>query len=978
MRPTRLGLGCLLMAVLALMAAAATGNNLLYLLYSVLLAALILSLAAGWANLRNLSARVEAAGRVFRGDETRLEVVLTNGGRWPAYAVGLAGGGRAPPRTWPAGAQERVELRLRLPHRGLNRLEGLALESEFPFGLILHRKDLSDAQVLVLPRPREVHSASEVALEVRATGRAVARKGTGDELYAIRPYDPSDESRTINWKLTAKTGRPLVNEFCAFQDEKVTVRLEGGGSGEAAERGIEDAAGACRFYIDSGSEVRLLTPEGEVDYGKGLLHLDKILKMLALVGEGKAPRPAALPAARPAAAWRDSEALRSLTLLGAALVYGAVFLVDEVNAWMLAAAAPAFPLAWMVRRRGGLRLPRWLWSALSLAVLAFVLSAGWRILGVTVANVYLLLYLLINRVLSDLKAEEFGQTFLIFFLTFFLVSGLTISLWYFVFFLLYLAWAGAWLMLAAGQPARDRRGAAAWAWLLASGLALAAISFAATPRVEGIRRINPFLAAGIDKLSVKTSSVMGFTENVSLGFFGELKKSSARVMRVQPLSALGGPRQARRPPLRIRGSAFDDFDGRRWGKSAAPFRYRYGPRLYASASGRGWVRHRGPELFFPAPPGGPSAPAFDFVIYPMGISALFTVGTPWLVEGVDDSASFDLDDSVHVATPYLGGLHYKLYPSSGSASLALPLAGRDGDFRGRFLQLPPGLSPRVLELALRVTAKAEGDAAKARAVERYLRRSYSYSTFSDARGRSLEDFLFSAKRGNCEYFATAGVVLLRASGVPARLATGFLAEDWNEYGRFYDVRQAEAHAWVEVYAGSGGWMSIDPTPPGGFSSSAEALGRRLERLFDAAQAEWFRRVIGYDQYVQHNTFRRLGLALSPEKLLGWARRALKPFLALGALAAALGALFVLSKRFAVRPAGAYQRAEQALKRAGLAREPHWTPREYARAVSQRRPELGLLLGPLAELHYLERYGPGLGHGQQAEAGRLLSELRRKL
>ena len=976
MRPTRLGLGCLLMAALALMAAGATGNNLLYLLYSVLLSALAVSVVAGRVNLANLAARVEAGAQVFRGDESRLDVVLTNEGRWPAYAIGLAGPG-AELGTLAAGAEERFELRLRLPHRGLNRLEGLALQSAFPFGLILHRKALSKASVLALPRPREVRSAAEVASDVRAAGRPVARKGTGDELYAIRAYDPSDESRTINWKLTAKTGRPLVNEFCAFQDEKVTVRLEGVGAGEGAERRVEDAAGACRFYVDSGAEVRLVTPEGEVDYGKGLPHLDKLLQKLALLGEGKSPRPAPLPGRTAAYEVRDSEALRDLTLLGAALVYGAVFLVDEVNARMLAAAAPVFPLAWLLRRRGGPRPPQWVWNLFSLGVLAFILSAGWRVLGVTVANVYLLLYLLVNRVLSEVKAEELPQTFLIFFLAFFLVSGLTISLWYFLFFLLYLALSGAWLMLAAGLPAEGRRWAGALSGLLAITIALAAVSFAATPRVEGLRRINPFLAAGIDKLSVKTSSVMGFTENVTLGFFGELKKSSSRVMRVAPLIARGGSRGTRPSALLIRGSAFDSFDGRRWSKARAAFRYRRGARLYASAAGFGWALHRGRELAFPASPGGPSAPAYDFVIYPMGISVLFTVGTPWLVEGIDDSASFDGDDAVHVATPYLGGLHYKLYPSPYSTSLALPLAGREGEFRERFLQLPRGLSPRVLELARRVTADSLDDAAKARAVESHLRRNYSYSTFSEARNRSLEDFLFSAKRGNCEYFATAGVVLLRASGVPARLATGFLADDWNEYGRFYDVRQEAAHAWVEAYAG-GRWLTLDPTPPGGFSSSAEALGLRLERLFDAAQAEWFRRVIGYDQYVQHNTFRRLGLALSPETLLGWARRAAKPLLALGALAWALLGLGRLRGLLGARPKDAYLRAEAALKRAGLAREPHWTPREYARAVLDRRPELGELLGPLAELHYLGRYGPGLEAGEEAEAKRLFERFRERI
>lgn len=981
MRITSLGWGCVLMTSLTLMSAVTTGNNLLYLLYSALLSAMVLSLAAGRWNLARLRARGQAPEQVFRGADFLLKVVLRNEGFWPAYGVRASRGSHRPPsEVIRPGAEASFELPCRFPHRGLNRLDDLFLESAFPLGLILHRKKVGGVVGLALPRLREVHSKTEVRADARSSGRPTLRKGTGDEHYGIRDYDPSDEARIINWKLTAKTGRPLVNEFCQLQDEKVTVRLPGVGAGEAAERAIEDAASACRYYIDTGTEVRLITPEGQVDYGRGLLHLDRLLKALAALGEGKTPRCAEKPARTAPLKLADSEILRQITFLGAALVYTAVFLIDDVNPVMLAVLSPVLPLGWLLHKRGGPRLPAWVWNAMSLGVLAYVLLYGWRFLGVTVANTHLLVYLLANRVLSEVKTEELGGVFMIFLLAFFLVSGLTISPWYFVFFLLYLAFSGAWLMLASGARVEARRDwAPAYAGLLLACLGLATASFAATPRIEGLRRINPFIAAGIDRLSVKTSAMTGFTENVSLGFFGELKRSSARVMRVEPVFALNATIAGRPGTLRIRGSALDVFDGRRWSKSFAEFRYRLRDNARTSTAGRGWALRKGDQLFFPAHPADPRGPTFKFQIYPMGVSLLFTAGTPWLIEGIEDSAYFDHTDTAYVATPYIGGIRYRQYPASASQGFEADVPGGEDAVRERFLQLP-GLSPEVYELARRVAARHTTDEAKARAIESYFRKGYSYSLFSDSKERTLEDFLFKTMRGNCEYFASAGAVLLRAAGIPSRLVTGFLADDWNEYGKFYDVRQREAHAWVEAYIPGKGWMTFDPTPAeeGGFSARANAVSRKLERWFNAFQAEWYRHVIGYDQFIQSNTFNRMGVWINASALLNLSEWVVGLAVFAVVLVAGGRRLSRLRRSLVAVRSGCYIQAQSALERAGLQREPWLTPREYAGRVKARRPDLAAV-EPLAELHYRQFYSPrGLSPEEEDRARRLFSELRSRL
>lgn len=88
----------------------------------------------------------------------------------------------------------------------------------------------------------------------------------------------------------------------------------------------------------------------------------------------------------------------------------------------------------------------------------------------------------------------------------------------------------------------------------------------------------------------------------------------------------------------------------------------------------------------------------------------------------------------------------------------------------------------------------------------------------------VDEFLFESRRGFCEHYATAFVVLMRAAGLPARLVTGYQGGQWNNVGRFLEVKQADAHAWVEVWLQGQGWTRIDPT--------AAVAPERIERGLD--------------------------------------------------------------------------------------------------------------------------------------------------
>jgi hypothetical protein len=139
----------------------------------------------------------------------------------------------------------------------------------------------------------------------------------------------------------------------------------------------------------------------------------------------------------------------------------------------------------------------------------------------------------------------------------------------------------------------------------------------------------------------------------------------------------------------------------------------------------------------------------------------------------------------------------------------------------RYRLLPDGSAPntiatpqRVKDLARQLAQGQRTPYDIATAMERYLRTTYGYATVvnNPPTNRDVADyFLFDAKAGYCEYFATAMTVLLRADGIPARVVTGYLPGARQPDGHFLS-RESQAHAWVEVYFPQYGWITFDPTP----------------------------------------------------------------------------------------------------------------------------------------------------------------------
>jgi protein-glutamine gamma-glutamyltransferase len=152
-----------------------------------------------------------------------------------------------------------------------------------------------------------------------------------------------------------------------------------------------------------------------------------------------------------------------------------------------------------------------------------------------------------------------------------------------------------------------------------------------------------------------------------------------------------------------------------------------------------------------------------------------------------------------------------------------PISG-DGATEATAALQASGYAP-MYELAQELTATANSEYDAVKAVERHLQENYVYSERVPTRPLPLMGFLFDDERGYCQQFSGAMALMLRMSGIPARVAAGFSPGSFNRDTREFRVRDLDAHSWVEVWFTGIGWVPFDPTPaaaPAESQSSASA------------------------------------------------------------------------------------------------------------------------------------------------------------
>ena len=165
----------------------------------------------------------------------------------------------------------------------------------------------------------------------------------------------------------------------------------------------------------------------------------------------------------------------------------------------------------------------------------------------------------------------------------------------------------------------------------------------------------------------------------------------------------------------------------------------------------------------------------------------------------------------------------------------------------RYTQLPLELDERISDLAKEYSDGAQNSYALALSIENALKKEYSYTTEGVGRPTDpISNFLFERKQGHCEYFATAMVLMMRTQGIPARPVNGFLGSQYNSYGDYYIVTEANAHTWVEVFFPEYGWTTFDPTPPSLSELYFADAFTNLRLWLDSMKLQWYKWVVFYN------------------------------------------------------------------------------------------------------------------------------------
>ena len=308
LRPTRAGWAFFALVFAVGFAALNTGNNLLYLVLSLMLSFLVLSGVLSESALRGITVRrrlpfewnAGQAGRVvleIANEQRRVwshaVVVEDLAEREPGRAIGV--GRVLALRIAPASRESRSYL-FSPTRRGELCFRGLRVTTRFPFGLFAKSLWLEQpASVLVYPRlgPAEVPPALEHAQPVGRDSRGVS--AAPSEVTGLREFAHGDAPRRVHWPASWRRGQLLVRDAEGETAGETEIRLRTAGTtaDDHFEAAVARAASQADAAFRAGLRVGLRTDGASVEAGAGALHRARVLGYLALVGPDASPSGAA-------------------------------------------------------------------------------------------------------------------------------------------------------------------------------------------------------------------------------------------------------------------------------------------------------------------------------------------------------------------------------------------------------------------------------------------------------------------------------------------------------------------------------------------------------------------------------------------------------------------------------------------------------------------------------------------------------------
>lgn len=479
--------------------------------------------------------------------------------------------------------------------------------------------------------------------------------------------------------------------------------------------------------------------------------------------------------------------------------------------------------------------------------------------------------------------------------------------------------------------------------LMAYSLPLMILLFVLFPRIPG-----PLWGLPVNEQAAKT----GLSDEMAPGQISQLAFSDEVAFRVKFHGEPPPPHQ-----LYWRALVFWEYDGRTW------------------RPGQSHSQFRKANTYTYAVNGNPFE--YTVTLEPHQQRWLFALDVPVLDDYASISGTYRLsiDESLQLSSSQriisLSQYRLRSYPNYRLGDTLDPVT------RARALQLPADSNPQSLALAQRwrTETNGRGEHIVAKALHLFSRE-FTYTLRAPLLGtHAVDEFMFRTKRGFCEHFAGSFTFLMRAAGVPARVVTGYLGGEINPLGDYMLVRQADAHAWAEVWLENRGWVRVDPTsavsplriersldealaerenPRILLHQSAAAIAR-LRLVWDSINNGWNEWVLGYTHETQKLFMSRLGLN-NPDPV----KLAFLLTIALSITLMIIAFISLRNRRYRREDSiqRIYLKLGKRLAKAGYPRRPHEGPIDYLQRIRHRDPGLGEKLEPVLRTYASLRYGPG--------------------
>ena len=636
------------------------------------------------------------------------------------------------------------------------------------------------------------------------------------------------------------------------------------------------------------------------------------------------------PIEREAAGWRLTTERLIWLSVGLALVL--LPHAGRVPAWITGGFAVLAGWRLYAHSRGT-EPSRWVTSVLTIAMLPGVYFSYGTLLGRS-AGVALLVILAGMKLLETRTLRDaYIVTFLGFFLviTNFLFSqSIPNGLYMFV---VVVVLTGTMVSLTLNAGAMTPKGRLKLSLqMLAQALPVMIILFVLFPRIS-----TPLWGLPKDAFSARS----GLSDTMSPGQISNLSLSDEVAFRVKFVNRKPDPKE-----LYWRGPVLWNTDGVTWrGRQAGrSIRAMYAEKLGAPLD-------------------------YEVTLEPHDNRWLFALDVPANVPG---GAQMTEDFEVLSVKPVRDRRQYVMrsYPEFHMRRLSL-------DQQGIALSLPEGKHPQARAMAQGWREELGDDRAIVQRALAYFNQQPFFYTLQPSllRGDTVDEFLFSTRRGFCEHYSSAFTVLMRAAGIPARVVTGYQGGEYNEVGDYLLVRQRDAHAWTEVWLDDTGWTRVDPTaavspnrieqgmdavipPTIGPASlgiaptgAAEEAWRWLRQRVDAVNNGWNQWVLGYGSQRQERLLDRLGLDAG-----NYFAISLVLSLSIGLILFAVFWWMARRKGKRDQVVEAYRRFCAELARRGIERRADEGPMDYADRVIRAHPEWQREVLEVTQLYVEVRFG----------------------